>query len=325
MSRAKMRFFFWLSAFFLASGLVRAADDYPVRPIKIIVPYAAGSSADLNAREIAQMATKELKQQIIIDNRPGAGGSIGTEMGVRAAPDGYTVLMVNSVTLGLIPQVIKTTSFDPLKDLVLLTIYARAGAILVVNANSSITSLNDLIASAKAKPGSLAYGSSGLGSASHLMAERLKKMAGIDLLHVPYKSETPAMIDVIGGQVDLAIGFAFATLPLIASGKVRAIAVTTAKRLSALPNVPTIAESGFPGYGEVVWAGLAVPAATPAPIVQKLSKVFRSAVQTPEYQMVVTKRGSEPLGATQEESVKLLTADYERYGKMVKELGLQIE
>ena len=304
---------------------ISAADDFPNRPMRIIVPYSAGSTADLNAREIAQMATKDLKQQIIIDNRPGAGGNIGTEIGVRAAPDGYTVVMVTSVTLGLNPQVIKTTSFDPLKDLVLLTIYARAGAILVVNANSSITSLKDLIASAKAKPGSLAYGSSGLGSASHLMAERLTKMAEIDLLHVPYKSETPVLADVIGGQVDLAFGFAFATLPLIASGKVRPIAVTTSKRLSALPNVPTIAESGLPGYDEVVWAGLAVPAATPAPIVQKLAKVFRSAVKTADYQMVVAKRGSEPLGTTPEESAQLLTADYERYGKLVKELGLRIE
>lgn len=304
---------------------ISAADDFPTRPLRIIVPYSAGSTADLGAREIAQMVIKDLKQQIIIDNRPGAGGNIGTEMGVRAAPDGYTVVMVNSATLGLNPQVLKTTSFDPLKDLVLLTIYARAGAILVVNANSSINSLKDLIASAKAKPGSLAYGSSGLGSASHLMAERLKKMAEIDLLHVPYKSETPVIADVIGGQVDLTFGFAFATLPLIASGKLRPIAVTTSKRLSALPNVPTIAESGFPGYDEVVWAGLAVPAATPAPIVQKLAKVFRSAVKTPDYQVVVAKRGSEPLGTTQEESAKLLKADYERYGKKVKELGLRIE
>ena len=269
--------------------------------------------------------SERLGQTIIVENRPGAGGSIGSEMAARSRPDGYTVLFMVSSTLTVHPHLQKTPTFDPIRDLTPLIITVRSGTIVVVNASSSIQSVKDLIGEAKAKPGKLTYASSGPGSVQHVMGERLKKMADIDLLHVPYKGDAPALSDLLGGQIDVAFGFSFATLPHIRSGKLRPLAVSTAKRLSALPNVPTIAESGVQGYAEHVWAGFAVPAATPKSIVDKLYQVFYSAASLPEYRQLVEKRGTESLASTQEEAVALLKRDYEHNRSVVNELGLRIE
>lgn len=316
---------FSLLALGLVSGSALSADDFPAKPIRIIVPFPAGTTGDLNVREIAPFVSERLKQTIIVDNRPGAGGSIGSEMAAHSRPDGLTVLFMVSSTLTINPHLQKTPTFDPVKDLRPFIVTVRSGAIVVVNTSSSIQSLKDLIAAAKVKPGGLTYATSGPGSVQHVMGERLKKMAEIDLLHVPYKGDALALTDLIGGQVDVAFGFAFATLPHIRSGKLRPLAVTRAKRLSALPDIPTIAESGVRGYEEHVWAGFAVPAATPKPIVDKLFQAFHSAASLSEYRQLAEKRGSESLASTQEEAVELLKRDYERNRRVVKELGLQVE
>ena len=307
------------------SAQVIAADEYPSKPIRIIVPFPAGGSADLRTRHLAPLIAQRLKQSVIIENRPGAAGNIGTGLGAKSPPDGYTVTLILNTTVAVNPHIYRDAGFDPLKDLVPLIVMVRAAAILVVKADSPIRSVQDLIAQAKARPGKLTYGTSGPGSVQHLMGERFKKMAGIDLVHVPYKGDAPTLTDLMGGQIDMAFGAPPATLPLIESGKLRTLAVTSAKRLSILPNVPTLGESGVPGYDETFWGGFAVPTGTPGIVVKKLHEAFRSAMLAPEYQNFVTQIGAELVASTQEYAVELMKSDYERYGKIVKELGLKVE
>jgi tripartite-type tricarboxylate transporter receptor subunit TctC len=314
-----------ISTGFLFALPVLAGDAFPSKPIRIIVPFPAGSSADLNTREIAQLVGERLKQQIIVDNRPGAGGNIGTEMAALSPPDGYTVLYTLNTAIAVNPHIYKATRFDPLQHLLPFIVTVRGAAILVVNSNSSIRSFTGLIAAAKAKPGGLTYANSGPGSPQHLMGERLKKLAGIDILQVPYKGEPPALTDLMGGQVDMAFGFPLGALPHIQSGKLRALAVTSTRRSTALPHIPTLAESGLTGYDETVWVGWSVPAGTPEPVVEKLYQAFYAAATSSEYRQKVEKRGSEPQASTRAEAVALMKSDYERYRKMVKELDIRVE
>ena len=314
-----------LSTSFLYGAPAFAGDEFPSKPIRIIVPFPAGSSADLNAREIGPLVAERLKQQIIVDNRPGAGGSIGTEMAAFSPPDGYTVLFTLNTAVTVNPHIYKTSKFDPLKHLLPFIVTVKSGAILVVNSKSPIRSVIDLIATAKAKPGGLTFAISGPGSPQHLMGERFKKLAGVDLLQVPYKGESPALTDLMGGQVDMAFGFAIGTLPHIQSGKLRPLAVTSAKRLTSLPHIPTLAESGLTDYDESVWVGWSVPAGTPEPIVEKLYQAFHAAAMSAEFRQKVEKRGSEPQASTRAEAVALMKSDYERYRKIVKELDIRVE
>ena len=302
-----------------------AAEEYPSKPIRLIVPFPAGASADLRARQLAPLVAQRLKQQLIIDNRPGAAGSIGTGLGAKASPDGYTVTYIITNTVAVNPHLYKDTGFDPLRDLVPLIVTARSGSILVVKADSSIRSVGDLVAQAKTSPGKLTYGTSGQGSPQHLMGERLKKMAGINLVSIPYKGDAPTLTDLMGGQIDMALGFPMASMALVDAGKLRALAVTSAQRLAILPNTPTLAESGVPGYDETIWSGYAVPTGTPENIVRKLHEAFRSAMLTPEYKKDVEQSGAELIASTQEYAVQLVKSDYERYGKIVRELGLRVE
>ena len=302
-----------------------AADEYPNKPIRIIVPFPAGASADMRTRQLVPLLAQRLKQPIIIDNRPGAAGNIGTALAAKSQSDGYTVTYIVTNTVAVTPHVYKDAAFNPLLDLVPLIVAMKTASILVVRPDSPLRSVQDLIAQAKARPGKLTYGTSGPGSVQHLMGERLKKMAGIDLVPVPYKGDAPTLTDLMGGQIDMTFGPPPATLPLIEGGKLRALAVTSAKRLSILPNVPTIGESGMPGYDETVWVGYAVPTGTPEAIVKKLHEAFRSAMLTPEYQHFVTQMGAELVASTQEYAAQLMKSDYERYGKIVKELDLKVE
>ncbi|MEQ1880338.1 MAG: tripartite tricarboxylate transporter substrate binding protein [Burkholderiales bacterium] len=300
-------------------------DQFPSKPIRIIVPSTAGGSADGIAREIALLVSENLKQQIIIDNRPGAGFSIGTEMAALSPPDGYTVLCTISSAVAVNPHIYKTSKLDPLKQLLPFIITSRGKAILVVNSKSSLRSVADLIAAAKANPGGLTYATSGPGSPQHLMGERLKKLAGIDLLQVHYKGEAPGLTDLMGGQVDMAFGFPTPTLPHIESGKFRPLAVTSASRSTALPHIPTLAESGLTGYDESGWIGWSVPAGTPEPVVEKLYQAFHAAAMSAELRQKVEKRGGEPQASTRAEAVALMKSDYERYRKIVKELDIRVE
>ncbi len=311
--------------FVLGPGLALAAEDFPSKPIKIIVPFPAGSSADVRTRQLAPLIAQRLKQSVIVDNRPGAGGNIGTAVGVKSPPDGYTVTFIIHSTVAVGPHLHRNAGFDPLKDLRPFILTVKAAAILVVKADSAIHSLRDLIDAARARPGTLTYGTSGPGSVQHLMGERLKRMAGIDLVQVPYKGDAPTLVDLMGGQIDMAFGFPLATLHHLKSGRLRALAVTSGGRLGPLPNIPSISEGGVPGYDESTWSGFALPAGTPEPIVKKLHEAFRSAMLTPEFRREVEESGAELLASTQLEAVQMMKTDYERYGKIVKELGLKIE
>ena len=304
---------------------VFAADEYPSKPIRIIVPFPAGTSGDLRTRQLGPHLSQRLKQPIVVENRPGAAGNIGTEAGAKSPPDGYTVVFIYNGTVAINPHLYRDTGFDPLKDLMPLIVSMKTATILVVRPDSPLRSVQDLIAQAKARPGQLTYGTSGPGSVQHLMGERLKKMAGIDLVAIPYKGDAPTLTDLMGGQIDMAFGSPPVTMPLIDGGKLRALAVTSGKRLSILPNVPTIGESGVQGYEEMAWIGYAVPTGTPEVIVKKLHEVFRSAMLTPEYQHFVTQIGAELVASTQEYAAQLMKSDYERYGKIVKELDLKVE
>ena len=251
--------------------------------------------------------------------------TFGTESGAKSPPDGYTAIFIYNGTVAVNPHLYRDMGFDPRRDLVPVIVMTKSAAILVVNADSPIRSMQDLIAQAKAKPGKLTFGMSGPGSLTHLMGERLKKLAGIDLVPVPYKGDAPALTDLMGGQIDMAFGYPIAALSLVEGGKLRALAVTSAKRLASLPSIPTIAEAGVPGYDETAWAGFAVPTGTPEAIVKKLHEAFRSAMLTPEFKQDVEQLGGELVASTQEYAVQLLKSDYERYGKIVKELGLKVE
>ncbi len=302
-----------------------SADEYPNKPIRLIVPFPAGASADVRTRQLAPLVAQRLKQQIIIDNRPGAAGNIGTGLAAKSSPDGYTVTYIISSTVAVHPHLYRDSGFDPLEDLVPLIVMVRAAPILVVKADSPFLSVRDLIAHAKTRPGTLTYGTSGPGSPQHIMGERLKRMAGIDIVSVPYKGDAPTLTDLMGGQIDMAFGFPLASLPLIKAGKLRAVAVTSSKRLAILPDIPTLAESGVAGYDETIWSGFAVPTGTPKTIVKKLHEAFRSAMLTPEFKRDVEQSGAELVASTQEYAAQLMKSEHERYGRIVKELGLRVE
>jgi tripartite-type tricarboxylate transporter receptor subunit TctC len=309
----------------LCTAAAGAGGEYPSKPIRLIVPFPAGASADLRTRRLAPLVSQRLKQQIVIDNRPGAAGGIGTKLAAKAAPDGYTATYIISTAVAVHPHMYRDAGFDPLKELDLFIVTLRAAPILVVKANSPIRSVRDLISQAKARPGKLTYGTSGPGSPQHLMGERLKKMAGIDIVAVPYKGDAPTLTDLMGGQIDMAFGFPLATMSLINAGKLRALAVTSGKRLPNLPATPTLAESGVPNYDETIWSGFAVPAGTPEKIVRRLHEAFRSAMLTPEFRQEVEQSGAEFVASTQEYAMQLMKSDHERHGTIVKDLNLQVE
>jgi tripartite-type tricarboxylate transporter receptor subunit TctC len=316
----------WIAALCLSINPCAYSDDtYPSKPIRIVVPYPAGSSGDVRTRQLAPLLTQRLKQPIIIDNRPGAAANIGTELVAKSAPDGYTILYINNSTVCVNPHVYKDATFNPVKDLVPLIVTIKTANILVVNSDSSMRSVKDLIAQAKGRPGQMTYGTSGPGAPQHLMGERLKRMTGIDISPIPYKGESLTLTDLMGGQIDMAFGSPPATMPLIIGGKLRPLAVTSAKRMSNLPNIPTLAESGMPGYEELVWVGYAVAAGTPASIVEKLNQAFRGAMLTPEIRNAVNEMGAELVAGSSEQAAQLMRIDYERYGKIVKELNLKAD
>lgn len=317
---------FWVLVIALGFVPALAADAFPNKPIRIIVPFPAGSSADVRTRVVGSLLAEQLKQAVVIDNRPGAAGNVGTSLGSKSSPDGYTLLYINSATTALNPHLYKYSSgFDPLGDLVPIIVSVRTPGFWVVKVDSPIQSVQDLIARAKAKPGKLTYSTSGPGSPQDLMGARLKKLANIDMVAVPYKGEANALSDLMGGQIDCAFTFPPATLPLIQGGKLRALAVTSRKRMAIMPDTPSVAEAGLAEFDEIVWTGFAVPTKTPEAIIKKLHSAFRAAMLSLEFKREVEQTGAELVASTQEYAVQLMKSDYERYGKLVRELNLKVE
>jgi len=306
-----------------ASLPLLAAAAYPERPIRMIVPYSAGGGADNTARVIAQQMSVALGQQVVIDNRPGAAGVIGEEAVAKAAPDGYTVLY-DASAFAVNPSM-RRLSFDPLKDFIPISLVATAANILVVPPNAPYKSVQEFLAYARAHPGKLTFASAGAGSGSHLAGELLNARAGIDLMHVPYKGGAPALTDVMGNQVSAYFGNVASTLSYASTGKLRALAVTSLKRSPGLPDTPTLAESGLPGFEVLEWNGVFVPRGTPPEVVQRLAREVQAAVAEPRVQDKLRHLGLEPVGNTPQQFGKFVQAEAARWGALVKSRNIKAE
>jgi tripartite-type tricarboxylate transporter receptor subunit TctC len=308
----------------VAQPLTAHGQDYPTKPIRWVVPFPPGGAMDVIARTLGQKMSESLGQQLVVDNRPGAGGLIGSDLVAKAAPDGYTMLIV-SVGQAVNPSLYPKVPFDSIKDFEPVSLVAIVPNVLVVNPSVKANSVTDLIALAKARPGKLTYASAGNGTSIHLAGELFAEMAKVDILHVPYKGSGPAVTDLIGGQVDLMFDSITSAKPHIEAGKLRALGVTTAKRSSALPEIPTISESGVKGYEMSPWFAVFVPAKTPKPIVERLHSEISKAMKLPDVQARFAAIGAEPVGSTPGELAAYLKAETERWTKIIRERGIKAD
>ena len=306
-----------------STGIAAAAAAYPARPIRIVVASAPGSGPDIVTRLIGRKLAETWQQQIIADNRTGAGGNVGAEIVAHAVPDGYTLLMATaSQPIGA--ALYAKLNYDLTRDFVPVSLIASTPFVLVVNSVVPANSVAELIALAKAKPGLLRYGSGGSGTPPHLCAEILKSSAGLDIVHVPYKGVTPALTDLLGGQVQLVFAVVPAALPLMQTSKLRALGVTSAKRTSLAPELPTIAES-VPGFEVIGWYGLLAPTGTPADVVARLNAAVIAALKNPELRERFVALGADPLGTTPQVFSHFIRTELVKWGKAVKDSGARVE
>lgn len=303
---------------------VAGAQEYPNRPLRMIVPFPPGGSADTVGRLLAQEAAKGLAQPITIENRPGAGGNVGAEAVAKAPPDGYTILFGIGSVVTINPWLYKDMRFDPARDLVPVALISTGGYVLIVNPGAPYRSFTDFIAFARRHPGRINYASYGNGSANHLVMEMLKNAGRLFATHIPYRGAAPAMTDVIAGQVDGMFDVPINALPQIQSGKVRPIAVSTAKRMPQLPDVPAVAET-FPGFNGIGWQGIFVPAGTPPAIVTRLNQEFVRAVRAPEVDRRLRDNALEPAALSVTEFAALVRAETEHWGRVVKTMGVKLD
>jgi tripartite-type tricarboxylate transporter receptor subunit TctC len=301
-----------------------AAAQYPSRPIRIFVPQSAGASTDLTARLIGQKLSDAFKQPVVVDNRPGAGTTHGTDMVVRATPDGHTLLVVAS-SISINPSIYKKLPYDTLRDLAPITQLSAFPNLLVVHPSVPVKTVQDLLALVKAKPGQLNYASAGTGTGTHLSAELFKNMTGADMVHVPYKGGGPAVTALIGGQVQLMFGTTVTLLPQVRAGKLRAVAVTTAKRSAAAPEVPTIAESGVPGFDHGPWNGMFTAAKTPPSVIARINGEVVKILHAPEVKAVFNRDGAEPVGNTPAEFAGVMKSEVAKWAKVIQAAGIKAE
>ncbi|HRO58496.1 MAG TPA: tripartite tricarboxylate transporter substrate binding protein [Burkholderiaceae bacterium] len=301
------------------------AQDYPTKPIRLVVPYAPGGATDIIGRATAEELTKTIGQPVVVENRPGAGANLGSEMVARAAPDGYTLLTTASSTHGISPFLYANLSYDPNKDLAPVIALASFSNVLVVHPSVKANTVQELIALAKAQPGKLTCASSGFGSSIHMSCEMFKHMVGLDIVHVPYKGSAPAVTDLMGGQVDLMFDNIPSAISHVRSGKLRALATTGAERAAALPDLPTMIEAGVAGYQSGAWFGLAVPAGTPADIVARLNAEGRKAVEAPAFVKRIRELGYDIVGGTPEQMAAMIDEEVKRWGPIVKASGAKVE
>ncbi len=306
------------------AGVVHAADTYPSRPIRMIVAYPPGGGTDQVGRVLADQLTMTLGQNVVVDNRGGATGNIGTELAARAVPDGYTLLMGNVAPNAVNVSLFKKLGFDPVKDFAPVSLVAVTPNILVAHPSMPVKTIKELIAYAKAKPGTLNFPSAGVGSSSHLAGEMLKSLAGISMVHIPFKGGGPALVAVIAGEVQIMFATMPAAMPHVKSGKVKPVAVTTAKRSQAMPELPTIAESGVKGYEASTWYGLLAPARTPPVIVTRLHADTVKILAGPTRQRLEA-QGFEPEGGTPAEFAAYIKTEIVKWAKVIKEAGIPAE
>jgi len=315
-----------LGALALAASALAApamAQQYPAKPVRIVVPFAPGGGSDFIGRFMAQRLTDSLGKQVIVENKPGAGGVLGIQEGIKAAPDGYTLtLIASSYTVN--PSIYKL-SFDPVADITPIIQISAGPLLAVVKPSLPVKSTKDLIAAAKAKPGQINFASSGQGSVIHLATEMFASMAGVKMNHIPYKGTGPALTDTLGGQVDVFFSSTATAMPHVQSGKLRALAVTTAKRIPALPDVPTIAESGVPGYDVVLWHGLIGPKGLPKPIVDRINADVTKALKLKETATQLQNDGVAPAGGTPEQFAAQIKKEIGVWRKVAADAGVKQE
>ena len=311
-----------IAAVCVAAGAV--AQGYPAKPVKVIVPYPPGGSTDIVARVVAQKLSEQTGQQFLVDNRGGAGGNIGAEAVARSPADGYT-LLVATTAHAINRTLFKSMGYDLMKDFVPISQLTAGPLVIVANPALPAKSVKELIALAKAKPGELTYASSGNGQSTHLAVELFDTMAGIKMTHVPYKGSAPAITDVMGGQVSVFFDTMLSAMPHVRSGKLKALAVTSAARSPAAPDIPTVAESGLPGYEAIAWNGLVAPAGTPREVVARLNAEVKKVLELPEIRERFAAQGFAAAWSSPEKYAAFLDAEVEKWGKVVKVSGATVD
>jgi len=302
-----------------------SAQAYPVKPIRLIVPFAAGGGNDNVARLVGKRLADGLGQPVIVDNRPGAGGVVGAELAAKAASDGYTLFLGGVGSHAINPNLHERLPYDPIRDFAPVALLAQAPLILVVHPSVPAGGFSEFVAYARANPGRLNYASNGNGSSSQLAAVMFDSMAGVDMVHVPYKGLAPALADLLAGEVQVMFSSVVAILPHIKAGKLRGLAVTGAKRLPSMPELPTIAEAGFPGYEASSWYGILAPAGTPRDIVMKLNAELGKALEQAEVRNSLLAEGAEPAGGTPERFAAHIRGEKERLGKLIRDAKIRLE
>ena len=310
---------------FAAFAFAQAPAAYPTKPIRLVVPFPAGGATDLLAREVSKHLTDAWGQSVVVDNRPGAGGNIGSELVAKSPPDGYTLEMGTVGTHAINASLYSKMPYDHVKDFVPVILVAGVPNVLVVNPSVPVNTVQELIAYAKANPGKLNFASSGSGTSIHLSGELFKVMAGVNMTHVPYKGSAPALAELIAGQVQLMFDNLPPSLPQIKAGKLRALAVTSARRAPALPDVPTVAEAGLPGFEASSWFGVLAPAGTPPAVVAKLNAEIAKWLMSPEAKEKLAGVGANIAGGTPEDFARHIQAETAKWAKVVKESGAKVD
>ncbi len=308
----------------IAANAMAADPSYPSRPIRIIVPQSPGASTDLTARILAQGLNEAFKQPVIVDNRPGSSGIAGAELVARSAPDGYTLMVIAS-SFSINPALDRKLPYDAIRDFTAVSQLSKFPNMLAANLSMPVKSLQDIIALAKAKPGQINYASAGVATGTHMTMELLKYMTGIDLLHVPYKGGTQAITATMGGQTQLVVSTSVGLLPHVRAGKVRGIAITSAKRSASAPDIPTFAESGVPGYEHEPWNGMFGPARLPKPVLARVNAEVARILQTPDVKKVFERDGADVVGSTPEQFSAVIKAEIAKWTKVAKAAGIKAE
>jgi tripartite-type tricarboxylate transporter receptor subunit TctC len=309
----------------LATTAAFAQGDYPNKPIKLIVPFPPAGGTDTLSRAIAQSIATDTKWTIVVENRPGAGGNIGLDAAAKSPPDGYSIAMGQTANLAVNPALYSSMPFDPLKDFAPIALLSSQPLIIVVSAASPYKTLKDLVDAAKKNPGKVNMASAGNGTIGHIGGELFQRRAGIKMTHVPYKGAGAAVTDIMGGSVETIFGNSQSVGGLISGGRLRPLAVTSPKRLAAFPDVPTVAESGYPGFEAATWSGLVAPAGTPKPIIDKLNVAANKALGTAEMKKRLADEGSTPLGGTPQQFADYIKVEHAKWGAAVRDAGIKLD